>query len=225
MEISWLGHSCFLLRGKQVTLITDPFAPQTEAIPPHKDPLRLGKVSASIVTISHDHPNHNYVRGVQGHPRVVRGPGEYEISDVLITGVLAYHDSQRGRERGRNTIYVIHMDGIVICHLGDLGHTLQEAQLEEVADADVLLIPIGGEHTLSASQAAEVISQVVPRIVIPMHYDPPAPDGSRPLPEALDKFCREMGVEAVNLQPKLVLSHGTLPAETQVVILSCRSLA
>jgi L-ascorbate metabolism protein UlaG (beta-lactamase superfamily) len=225
MEISWLGHSCFQLRGKQVTLITDPFAPQTDASSQPKESLRLGKVSASIVTISHEHPNHNYVAGVQGNPRVVRGPGEYEISDVLITGVPAYHDARRGRERGRNTIYVIHMDGVVICHLGDLGHTLQEEQLEEVADADVLLVPIGGEHTLNAAQAAEVISQVVPRIVVPMHYNPLAADGEQAVPEALDKFCREMGVEALNPQPRLSVSHGSLPAETQVVILSCRSLS
>ncbi|WP_297155656.1 MBL fold metallo-hydrolase [Thermogemmatispora sp.] len=225
MEISWLGHSCFQLRGKQVTLITDPFAPQTEVAPQQKEPLRLGKVSASIVTISHEHPNHNYVRAVQGNPRIVRGPGEYEISDVLITGVASYHDNRRGRERGRNTIYVIHIDGIVVCHLGDLGHTLQEEQLEEVADADILLVPIGGEHTLNASQAAEVISQVVPRIVIPMHYYPLAADGSQSLPDALVTFCREMGVEAINPQPRLVISQSNLPTETQVVILSCRSLS
>src|SRR5256885_6947950 len=147
MEISWLGHSCFQVRGKNVTLITDPFPPQLG--------YSLGKVNAPIVTISHNHAGHNYVQGVGGNPRVVRGPGEYEISDVLITGVASYHDSKRGQELGRNTIYVIHMDDVVICHLGDLGHTLQEEQLEEVADADVLLIPIGGHPTLNATQAAK----------------------------------------------------------------------
>src|SRR6266699_3008750 len=109
---------------------------------------------------------------LSGKPYIVRGPGEYEISDVLIIGVASYHDNKRGQERGRNTIYVIHMDDLVICHLGDLGHTLQEEQLEEVADADILLIPIGGRTTLNGAQAAEVISQVEPRIVIPMHYHP-----------------------------------------------------
>src|SRR5437763_9409961 len=185
MEISWLGHSCFLLRGKNVTLITDPFSPQLG----HS----LGKINAPIVTISHDHPGHNYVPGVGGNPRVVRGPGEYEISDVLITGVASYHDNKRGQERGRNTIYVIHMDDLVICHLGDLGHTLQEQQLEEVADADVLLIPIGGQHTVNAAQAAEIISQVEPRVVIPMHYRSNAPQSAQDVANPLDKFCREMG--------------------------------
>ncbi len=214
MEISWLGHSCFQLRGKNVTLITDPFSPQ----PGHS----LGKVSASIVTVSHNHPGHNYVMGVGGNPRVVRGPGEYEISDVLITGVASYHDSKRGQERGRNTIYVIHMDDLVICHLGDLGHTLQEEQLEEVADADILLIPIGGQNTINAAQAAEVISQVEPHIAIPMHYHPSASKGVRDSLSPLDKFCREMGVEMMNTQSKLIVTRSTLPAETQVVILTQR---
>jgi L-ascorbate metabolism protein UlaG (beta-lactamase superfamily) len=217
MEISWLGHSCFMLRGKNVTLIADPFSPQLGH--PQGEPLKLGKVNAPIVTISHNHPGHNFAEGVggnSGNPRVVRGPGEYEISDVLITGVASYHDDKRGAELGRNTIYVIHMDELVICHLGDLGHTLQEEQLEEVADADILLIPISGQHVLNAAQAAEVISQVEPHIVIPMHYHP----GETPNP--LDKFCREMGIEAINSQSKLVITRSTLPAETQVVILSNR---
>ena len=157
-----------------------------------------------------------------GNPRVLRGPGEYEISDVLITGVASFHDSKRGQERGRNTIYVIHMDDLVICHLGDLGHTLQEEQLEEVADADILLIPIGGHNTINATQAAEVISQVEPRIVIPMHYHTEASGSTRPDLEPLDKFCREMGVEAVNPQPKLVVTRSSLPQETQVVVLEQR---
>ena len=210
MEILWLGHSCFQLRGKNVTLITDPFSPQLG--------YSLGKINAPIVTISHNHHGHNYVQGVGGNPRVVRGPGEYEISDVLITGVASYHDNKRGQERGRNTIYVIHIDDLVVCHLGDLGHTLQEEQLEEVADADILMIPIGGHNTINATEAAEVISQVEPRIIIPMHYRPSVGDAPNPL----DKFCREMGIEAINPQPKLSITRSALPAETQVVILSSR---
>lgn len=225
MEISWLGHSCFQLRGKHVTLITDPFSPQlaggqaTRTGASQGEFPRLGKVSASIVTVSHNHPGHNYVSGVSGNPHIVRGPGEYEISDVLITGVPSYHDNKRGQERGRNTIYVIHMDELVICHLGDLGHTLQEEQLEEVADADILLIPIGGRATLNGAQAAEVISQVEPHIIIPMHYYNEAPE----TPDPLDKFCREMGIEVINRQPKLTVTRNSLPAEPQVVILSQRS--
>lgn len=217
MEISWLGHSCFQLRGKNVTLVTDPFSPQQG--PVQGEAPRLGKITASIVTVSHNHAGHNNVMGVNGNPRVVRGPGEYEISDVLITGVASYHDDKKGQEYGRNTIYVIHMDDLVICHLGDLGHVLREEQLEEVADADVLLIPIGGEHTINVTQAAEIISQVEPRIVIPMHYRA----GGGDVPGPLDKFCREMGAETLNAQPRLVVTRSSLPAETQVVVLTPRS--
>ena len=220
MEITWLGHSCFVLRGKNVTLITDPFSPQPGQLQEEPLKVREGKINAPIVTISHNHPGHNFVEGVGGNPRVVRGPGEYEISDVLITGVSSYHDAKRGAERGRNTIYIIHMDDLVICHLGDLGHILQVEQLEEVADADILLIPISGSNTLSAAQAAEVISQVEPHVVIPMHYRPSTGTGEGPDP--LDKFCREMGIEAVNAQPKLNILRSNLPVETQVVILSQR---
>lgn len=220
MEITWLGHSCFVLRGKNVTLITDPFSPQHGQLQEEAHKARESKINAPIVTISHNHPGHNFVEGVGGNPRVVRGPGEYEISDVLITGVPSYHDAKRGAERGRNTIYIIHMDDLVICHLGDLGHILQEEQLEEVADADILLVPISGSNTLSAAQAAEVISQVEPHVVIPMHYRPSTGTGEGPDP--LDKFCREMGIEAVNAQPKLNILRSNLPVETQVVILSQR---
>ncbi len=217
MEITWLGHSCFQLRGKNATLITDPFTLQPG------EAQWLNKINATIVTVSHNHPGHNYVLGVNGNPHVVRGPGEYEISDVLITGVAAYHDDKQGKERGRNTIYVIHMDDLVICHLGDLGHPLQEEQLEEVADADVLLVPIGGPHTITPTQAAELISQVEPHIVIPMHYRPQ--EGEHEAGHPLDKFCREMDVKTMNVQLKCVVTRSNVPTETQVVLLSPRLLS
>lgn len=216
MEITWLGHSCFQLRGKNVILITDPATPQQEDA---AVPSPLSKVNASIVTVSHNHPGHNYVQGVGGNPRAIRGPGEYEISDVLITGVASYHDDEHGKKLGRNTIYIIHMDDLVICHLGDLGHVLPEELLEEVADADVLLLPIGGGNSINATQAAEIISQVEPRVVIPMHYHPEKTDG---IPEQLHKFCREMGVETIEPQPKFTVTKNSLPAAMQVVLLTPR---
>jgi L-ascorbate metabolism protein UlaG (beta-lactamase superfamily) len=217
MEISWLGHACFQLRGKNVVLITDPFPPQSAPSPGEDS--RKGNLSASIITVSHDHSMHNFVERVAGNPRVVRGPGEYEISDVLITGVASYHDNQRGQIHGRNTIYVIHMDDLVICHLGDLGHTLQENQLEEVADADILFIPISGGNALNPAQATEVISQIEPRIVIPMHY---AATSKSEVSSELTLFCREMGVETIEPQPKLSVTRSSLPVEMQVVFLSMR---
>ncbi len=215
MEISWLGHSCFQLRSKNATVVTDPFPPSQGAT----EQSRLNKIHATIVTVSNTHPEHSYSEGVGGKPRIVRGPGEYEISDVLITGVASYHDDQNGKIHGRNTIYVIHIDELVVCHLGTLGHPLQEEQLEEVADADVLFVPIGGDMTLNATQAAEVISQVEPRIVIPMHYQS-TPGGEIDL--ALGTFCREMGIETINPQPKLTVTRNSLPAEMQVVLLLVR---
>lgn len=216
MEFSWFGHSCFQLRGKNVILITDPVTPQQEN---PEEVSKLIKINASIITVSHDHPGHNYIQGVGGKPRVVHGPGEYEISDVLITGVSSFHDDERGKKLGRNTIYIIHMDDLVICHLGDLGHVLQEQQLEEVADADILLLPIGGGNSINATQAAEIISQVEPRVVIPMHYHPEQSEGR---PAQLDKFCREMGVEAIEPQPKFTITKNSLPATMQVVLLTPR---
>ncbi len=217
MEISWFGHACFQLRGKNAILITDPFSPQPDEL------LRLSKANPTIVTISHTHPGHTQATGMSGTPYVVRGPGEYEISDVLITGVASYHDDKNGKEHGRNTIYVIHMDDLVICHLGALGHTLKEEQLEEVADADVLLIPIGNNTTINATQAAEVISQVEPHLVIPMYSVTTAESGIRETADPLDKFCREMGVQ-VNTQPqsKLNVTRSNVPLEMQVVLLSPR---
>jgi L-ascorbate metabolism protein UlaG (beta-lactamase superfamily) len=217
MEISWFGHSCFQLRGKNVTLITDPFTPQQG--PAQSEPSTLGNINASIVTVSHNHPGHNFAQGVGGHPRVVHGPGEYEISDVLLIGVPSYHDNQRGKQHGRNTIYVIHMDDLVICHLGDIGHTLQEEQLEEVADADILLLPIGGGNSINATQAVEIISQVEPHVIIPMHY---SLDQTTESSAQLNKFMREMGGEPVTPLPKYTVTRNSLPATAQVVLLTPR---
>lgn len=221
MEISWLGHACFQLRGKNATLITDPFSPQSGEL------LQLSKISPSIVTLSHTPPGLPTTLAVGGTPYIVRGPGEYEISDVLITGIADYHDDKNGQQRRRNTIYVIHIDELVVCHLGVLSQALQENQLEEVADADVLLMPIGDYHTITATQAAELISQVEPRIVIPI-YSPAPTDNTggsgtgRDASDVLSKFCREMGMQAINMQPKINVTRTNIATETQVVLLSPR---
>ncbi|MBA2681359.1 MAG: MBL fold metallo-hydrolase [Ktedonobacteraceae bacterium] len=220
MEITWLGNSCFQLRGKNVVLVTDPFLPQGE----QSDLSRPRKINPAIITVSSKRVGQDFIQGIEGNARVINAPGEYEISDVLITGVASYQDNKRGQVHGRNTIYIIHMDELVICHLGNLGHALYEEQLEEVADADVLLIPIGGENT-TAAQAAEIISQVEPRIVIPMQYQPVTADTAidpAQTPDPLEKFCREMGVEKTDLQPKLNVTKSSLPTSMQVVVLSVR---
>ncbi len=216
MELTWLGHSCFRLRGKEATVITDPPAPSTG--------YSLGRLTADIVTVSHQHLGHSYVSGVGGNPRVVDGPGEYEIKQTLISGVQTYHDSERGNRLGRNTAYLITLDDIHICHLGDLGDKLDSHAQEALDGCDVLLIPVGGGNALNAERAAEVIAQLEPKIVIPMHYATPAYKGGPDEPplEGVERFCREMGVEPPEPVAKLNVTPATLPAVTQIVLLTYR---
>jgi L-ascorbate metabolism protein UlaG (beta-lactamase superfamily) len=210
MDISWLGHSCFRIKGNQAVIITDPFPPDLG--------YTLGKQTASIVTVSHQHPSHSYVDDINGEPRIIRGPGEYEISGILIIGIATFHDSVRGQTRGKNTVYLMEIEGISICHLGDLGHVLSSEQVEEIGDIDVLLLPVGGVSTINAAMAAEVIRQVEPKVVIPMHYK--TPSLKREL-DPVDDFLREMGVGQIEPRNKLSVSRTNLPPSTQVFLLSC----
>ncbi len=208
MEISWLGHSCFRIKGAQATVITDPYSPDLG--------YTLGKPTAHIVTVSHQHPGHSYVEGVGDGPRMVTGPGEYEISDVLIIGLTTFHDEEKGGKRGKNTIYLMEVDEISVCHLGDLGHVLTPAQVEEIEKVDVLLLPVGGVSTIDASMAAEVARQLEPKLVIPMHYKTEAL--KREL-DPVDRFLKEMGVREVESKPKLSVTKANLPLITQVFLL------
>ncbi|MFQ5880482.1 MAG: MBL fold metallo-hydrolase [Dehalococcoidia bacterium] len=211
MDITWLGHACFRLRARDVAIVTDPCPPEVG--------YRLGRLSADVVTLSHDHPGHTYLKAVAGSPRVVGGPGEYEIAGAFITGVATYHDRQRGEQRGKNTVYVIAVEGLRVCHLGDLGHAPTSDQVEEMGGVDVLLVPVGGQATLSAAQAAEVVSLLEPRVVVPMHYQTPAT--SVPL-DPVEPFLKEMGQEAVEATPRLSLTRSNLPHELQVAVLDYR---
>ena len=208
MDISWLGHSCFRIKGKQVTVITDPYSPTLG--------YSLGKPTAHIVTVSHQHPGHSYIQGIGGEPRPVTGPGEYEISGVLIIGINTFHDAEGGIKRGKNTVYLIEVDEIAICHLGDLGHVLTAEQVEEIDNVDVLLLPVGGVSTINAPMAAEVVRQLEPKVVIPMHYKTRALKWEL---ESVDKFLKEIGVKQVSSQPKLSFSKPSLPDNTQVFLL------
>ena len=171
--------------------------------------------SADVVTISHDAPDHSNVQGVEGDPKVLDGPGEYEVGGVLITGVATKRDGRRD-PRGRNTAYLIEIDDLTVCHLGDLGHILAPDQVEQMNSADILLVPVGGNNTISAGQAAEVASQIEPRIVIPMHFKTEVTTLEL---EPVNKFLREMGVTDPKPQPKLTVTKGSLPEETTVVLL------
>ncbi len=208
MDITWLGHSCFRIRGSQAVIITDPYPPDLG--------YSLGKPTARIVTVSHQHPSHSYVQGVSGEPKLVIRPGEYEISGVLIIGIPTFHDAEGGGKRGKNTVYLMEVDGITVCHLGDLGHVLTAEQVEEIDDVDVLLLPVGGVSTINASMAAEVIRQLEPKVVVPMHHKTPVLN--REL-GPVEKFLKEMGIERLDSQPKLSLTPSSLPASTQVFLL------
>lgn len=209
MDITWHGHSCFRLRGREATLVTDPYD-RSIGYPP----LRL---TADLVTTSHDHPHHNAVGTVHaadGSPRSVNGPGEYEISGVMLTGV-ATGDRQTRQERGKNTAYVCGFAELSVCHLGNLAGTLTSEQIEALRGADVLLIPIGGHGTIGAVEAVEVVSQLEPKLVIPMRYGTP----NMPL-DPVDRFCRELAVSDPTVQPRLTVTRSGLPAETQVILLA-----
>ena len=208
MDISWLGHSCFRIRGSHATVITDPYSPDLG--------YSLGKPTARIVTVSHQHPGHSYVQGIGGEPRLVTRPGEYEISGVLIIGISTFHDADRGEKRGKNTVYLMEIDEVVVCHLGDLGHVLTAGQVEEIGNVDVLLLPVGGVSTINAPIAAEVVRQLEPKAVVPMHYKTSALSWEL---EPVEKFLKEIGVKQVEPRPKLSLTKSSLPISTQVFLL------
>lgn len=214
MEIIFLGHSSFKLKGKIATLITDPFGPQIG--------FKFPKVEADIVTISHNHEDHNQAELVGGEPFVISGPGEYEVEGISVFGVSTFHDQKRGSERGQNTAYLIEMDGLRICHLGDLGHKLEDKQLEELNGVDILLIPAGGFYTIGPTEAAQVVSQLDPKIVIPMHFNSPKLNqeifGKL---SSVEVFLKEMGEEAIP-EPKISITPDKLPEELKVVVLERR---
>jgi len=208
MDITWLGHSCFRIRGSHATVITDPYSPNLG--------YSLGKPSAHIVTLSHQHPGHSYVQGISGKPRQIAGPGEYEIRGVLVIGVATFHDTEKGRKRGRNTVYLMEVDEVSVCHLGDLGHVLTAEQVEEIDNVDVLLLPVGGVSTINAPMAAEVVRRLEPKVVVPMHYKTQAI--SREL-GSVERFLKEIGVKQIDPQPKLSFTKSSLPTSTQVFLL------
>ncbi len=208
MDITWYGHSCFRLSDRGVTIVTDP--------PDDNMGYERPRIRADVVTISHEHPGHSNRVGFRGGPRFFDGPGEYEVKGVFITGIATYHDGRSGSVRGRNTVFLFEFDGMTICHLGDLGHVPTQAQVEALSAVDVLLIPVGGLHTIDPSRATEVISLIEPRLVIPMHYKTRMEEAKL---QTVDKFLKEMGLAPMPRQPELKVTKSSLPDETQVVVL------
>ena len=213
MDITPLGHSSFRIRGKTATLITDPYDPVSVGIkfPRH--------IEADVVTVSHEHDDHSSVSQVAGSPFIIQGPGEYEVKGVGVVGISTFHDGEKGAARGRNTIYRIEIDGVSIVHLGDLGHTLSTTEIDALDGVNILMVPVGGVYSLDPTQAVEVVGEIEPSIVIPMHYGRPELNQKAFGQLApVSAFLKEIGKE-VSPQPKLSVTKDKLPAEMQVVIL------
>ncbi len=213
MIINWFGQSCFKITGEKTTIITDPFDDSLG--------LKTPRLAADIVTVSHDHYDHNNSKAVKGlaqdAPFIINTPGEYEVKNVFIYGIPSFHDDKQGTQRGLNIIYRLEIDGISIAHLGDLGHLLENGQIEKLEGVDILLIPVGGTFTIDGKQATQIISQLEPRLVIPMHYHLP---GLKVKIDDLTSFCKEIGVCPKEAIPKFKITKKDLPQEDlQVVIL------
>lgn len=217
MDITYLGHASFKLRGKQASVVCDPFASSIG--------FGMPRVSSDIVTVSHAHEDHNNVSSVsgsvrRGEPFVISAPGEYEVSGISIFGTRTFHDNQKGAERGLNSVYVIHVDEISICHLGDLGCVFGDSQVEKIGEVDVLLVPIGGVYTIGPKEAIEVINQLQPSIAIPMHYRTkkhnPRMFGEL---DDIDAFLSEGGYDQAQRVKKLTLTKASLPEEFEVIVL------
>jgi L-ascorbate metabolism protein UlaG (beta-lactamase superfamily) len=199
MELTWYGHSCFRLKqARGATVVTDP----------------CGK---DIVTVSLDEADYNNCALVRGNPKVIRGPGEYEVRGVFITGIATPMKKAKGTNRPKNTVYLFDFDELAVCHLGSLDHVPSQSQVEALSAIDVLLIPVGARTTISAGEAAEVIGLFEPRIVVPMHYKTKA---IKERLEPVSKFLAEMGLPQTEARDSLQITKSDLPSETQVVVLN-----
>ncbi len=209
MEITWYGLSCFrLVERGMAAVVTDPY----DAMVGYKQP----ELQADVVTISHTAPGHSNVAAVRDARYTIRGPGEYEVGGVFVTGVVP--DGERVTT-DRNTIYVFDFAGLTVAHLGDLSHVPTQTQIESLGAVDVVLVPVGGGTALNATQAAEIVSLIEPSIIVPMHYKTEAM--TLPL-EPVAKFLKQMGLEAPPPEAVLKITKSGLPNESKVVLLEPR---
>lgn len=217
MQITYLGHSAFSLKGKDGTVVTDPFNDNVG--------FKMPKVTADLVTVSHQHPDHTAIDRVtpsarRDKPFIIDAIGEYEIAGISVFGFSTFHDATQGSERGANIIYAIHLDGLVVVHLGDLGHTLDDALVEKIGGVDVLLCPVGGVYTIDPKTAVEVIQSIEPSYIIPMHYKTAAHDQKTFGDMAgLEEFFKAYGVTHEPV-PSFTLTAGNVPEETELVVLA-----
>ncbi len=211
MKIKWLGHASFLITSDTGTkIITDPYEPS--------DRLKYGEIkeSADIVTVSHEHGDHNNVAAVKGNPKAVRGAGTTEVKSIQFKGIPTYHDDAGGKERGNNTIFCFEVDGMRVCHLGDLGHPLNDKQVAELGKIDILLTPMAGAYTIDAKVATEVCGKLSPKVIIPMHYK--NEKCNFPI-SGVDEFLKgKTGVSRLDAN-EVEFKRQKLPATTQIMVL------
>lgn len=213
MNITYLGHSSFLLKNSNGNVLTDPYDSATMG-------RKFPKVQAEIITISHEHADHNARNVVEGEPLIIDIPGEYEKHDIRVNGFETYHDKSQGQERGKNTIFKIEMDDISILHCGDLGHILSSELIDEIDGADIVLIPVGGYYTIDADEARQVVEKLEPSIIIPMHYkvadmNPEIMNNLAPV----EDFLSKIGVTEPERMKTLSIKKADLGEDTRIIVL------
>lgn len=208
MNIRWLGHSCFLFTNQEgLRVLTDPFDEKVGYPEPH--------VATDIVTVSHHHFDHNAVQVLPGKPLVADGEGPHSLSGLSFQGTATFHDAEQGAKRGKNVVFAFTLDGVRIVHLGDLGHLLTPEHLAAIGQVDVVCVPVGGFYTIDAEQAYQVVRQLDPKIILPMHYKL---DETIHLPiEGVSSFLKHF--TQVTRTKTLEISSTSLPQTQEVVIL------
>ncbi|MFH0913936.1 MAG: MBL fold metallo-hydrolase [Chloroflexota bacterium] len=209
MKIKYLAHACFRITSDSgVTIITDPYTPN--------DMLKYGAIneSADIVLVTHEHGDHNNVAGVLGKPTVVKSSAT--VKGLELKGIPLFHDEEDGKQRGKDTVFCFTLDGVRLCHLGDLGHTLTAAQAAEIGAVDVLFLPVGGYFTIDAAAATRVAESLKPRVVIPMHFK--TEKCGYPIAPVEDFLKGKKDVARLNTSEAEV-KKDKLPAATQVWVL------
>lgn len=214
MKIQWFGHASFAITtSSNKVIITDPYESggYNGAVGYQKINLK-----ADIVTVSHQHADHNYTKSLLGNPRIIGKKGEYNINDIQIKGVSSFHDSSEGKERGENIIFVYETDGLRLAHLGDLGHVLSDEQIKKTGKLDIVFMPTGGFFTIDPKAATEVAVQIAPKVIIPMHYKTDVLD----FPIAsVDDFLRDKKKVKRFDKPEIIVTKENLPPETEIWVM------
>lgn len=212
MDIKYLGHSSFFIKTKDAKLVTDPFDPKMVG-------LRFPKTEADIVTVSHQHQDHNNTQAFDTNPLILDMAGEYEKKGLRVFGYQTYHDKKKGAERGENIAYKFEGDEVTVLHCGDLGLVWDDSFIEQIGDVDILLVPVGGFYTIDFNEAVELVKKIEPSIVIPMHYGNPKlnPEVFGKL-SPVEEFLKKIGAENVTPIPKLSVKKEELQAEEMKVV-------